>query len=131
MKRAPQSTRVGNLTSELLVALAVMAVVIGLVAHGSIQIRRLERQHAASLRAILAAENALELLQTVDWEELNTRNAASILAARSAAWNVDRIGVEVVSQDGTPSSKRIDIWVPASSGALEADVRLSTWRFKQ
>ncbi|GIW96168.1 MAG: hypothetical protein KatS3mg110_4209 [Pirellulaceae bacterium] len=129
MKRHQYGGRRADLLLELLVALSLLGAVLGLVGSWSIQVRRMERLSLAELRALMAAENALELLSAMPWDSLHPEPASRYLAHRLPAWDVSQVHVSVVTDQSAPGVKRIDVSVPVDApGTGDAVIRLSAWR---
>jgi hypothetical protein len=125
-----RNDRSGDLTVDALTALAIATVLVGLV----IQARILPWKTFASAekqqRALLAADNALELISGTPWSELDTDHLQSLLDGQASLWGVSTIRVQVADEPGPPEAKRIEVMVPIGSGSSPAPVvRLSLWRF--
>lgn len=118
---------------DVVVATALVAVLISLSLKLLVTTRTSRQATDDRALALVAAANVAERVQTFAWEkiaaspfdasELNTLVAQSVPKAT--------LNVAIVPEAGLPAARRIDIEIswPGPSGAGEAPVRLSCWRY--
>lgn len=116
---------------ELVAAISVVLAVLVLIAHWQHKVSQVSQQMRRQHQALLAIDNALEILADIPWDELNEQTAQRALAGVASSIGTPKVFVHVKDEEGTPPVKRIEVWVPREGQATGMPLaQLSLWRFR-
>ena len=127
--------RRGSIFLEVCMAVVILTAALGVIAQLLVLTAQQQQSHERRRIATRAAANLMERVVARPWQETASEKVASLdLSAEARRRLPDgRVRIEIVDEEGTPTSKRIQIqvdWVN-SAGQRVRPVQLAAWKHHQ